>query len=353
MPAQQLPSIDALTNADALSEILGHLIQRVDVEPLHGVGFSNASHFRVTATSDDGAEKFVLKTTSLTSDWTAMRSAATRGREARLLAEPALGVLWDIIDCPYVAFAVSQDEAVAGLLMRDLSANLLPDVREPLTAPQEDALVGVLARMHARFWNHDVSQAPWLTRPEQYCDILSPAILGDPNAVAILSPPLRDAVPRGWTSSLPRLPSGVSKRLMCPGAVWARAWSDLPRTLLHGDVKVANFAIGADGRVSAFDWAMVGAGPCGIDLGWYLAVNASRLTGSKETTVAKYRSLLECERGADVDDEIWRRLEDVAAVVGARMLLWSKALALDAGRPGAQQEWDWWVDRLAAVPWPD
>jgi hypothetical protein len=30
-----------------------------------------------------------------------------------------------------------------------------------------------------------------------------------------------------------------------------------------------------------------------------------------------------------------------------RMLLWSKALALEAGSDSARDEWAWWVERLA------
>jgi len=29
-------------------------------------------------------------------------------------------------------------------------------------------------------------------------------------------------------------------------------------------------------------------------------------------------------------------------------MLWSKTLALREGRPGSQEEWNWWVDRLSA-----
>ena len=41
--------------------------------------------------------------------------------------------------------------------------------------------------------------------------------------------------------------------------------------------------------------------------------------------------------------------DEIALVAGARMLLWSKALAVDAGRPGAQAEWSWWAERLDAA----
>jgi aminoglycoside phosphotransferase (APT) family kinase protein len=139
-----------------------------------------------------------------------------------------------------------------------------------------------------------------------------------------------------------RVPEEVAQKLTRPGREWAQEWDDLPRTLLHGDVKVANFAIVEGGKVAAFDWAMCGAGPCSVDLGWYLAVNASRLAGTKEEVIARYRALL----GIDLGDATWRRLEDAAIILGARMLLWAKAAALESGRAGAQEEWDWWMERL-------
>ncbi len=146
-----------------------------------------------------------------------------------------------------------------------------------------------------------------------------------------------------------RVPAETARHLARPGVEWEHLWSDVPQTLLHGDVKVANFALLADGRVGAFDWAMVGSGPCTIDVGWYLAVNASRLTRSKEEILSRYRTLLETALGKRLPDRLWSRLEDIAVISGARMLLWSKALALDLARAGAAEEWNWWVDRLDAI----
>jgi aminoglycoside phosphotransferase (APT) family kinase protein len=146
-----------------------------------------------------------------------------------------------------------------------------------------------------------------------------------------------------------RLPPAAVRHLTCPGAEWEEAWADLPRTFVHGDAKVGNCAILADGRVSVFDWALAGSGPCAIDLGWYIAVNATRLTVSKDEFIARYRVLLEAELGRKLPDGLWNRLEVAAVVHGARMLLWSKALALEAGRLGAESEWNWWVERLAVI----
>ena len=129
----------------------------------------------------------------------------------------------------------------------------------------------------------------------------------------------------------------------------AREWAELPHTLVHGDAKVANFAILPDRRVAAFDWSLVRWAPPSIDLGWYVAVNGSRLAGERDAVLAGYRVLLEAELGRALPGEEWRILEEVAVLLGARMLLWSKANALASGRSGAQEEWEWWVERLSAT----
>jgi hypothetical protein len=299
-------------------------------EPLPSAGFSNASITRVTL----GAQHFVLKRTTLARDWTACRSGDRRGREALLLAEPACAGVWEVFDCPYMAYSFEEGEIA--LLMRDLTDHLLPDTRTPLTEEQERAILGAIARMHARFWGSRAPDCEWLADAEQLCDLLAPSC--DPT---LLPSPLRENVPRGWSLALSRAPQRVRDALRRPGGEWARDWRDLPRTLVHGDVKVANFALTPNG-VAAFDWATVGVAPCSIDLGWYLAVNASRLAGTKERVIERYRELL----GFTIDDETWRRLEEAAIIYGAKLLLWSKALALESGRAGAAEEWDWWMERL-------
>jgi hypothetical protein len=320
----------------------------VHVEPLSGVGYSNSSHHRVEAVSYKGGPiRFVLKRTRLGDDWMARRTADRLGREAHILGEARLRSVWDIFRCPYVAFAV--ETAETGLLLWDLTAGLFPDARVPLSEREERTLLGALARMHARFWNLDTSSLDWLVRPAQYCDLLGPSVVEDPDVLAALSSTLREAVPRGWASALTRLPAESRRHLVRPGDEFEREWADVPKTLLHGDVKVANFAMLGDGGVSVFDWAIAGAGPCAVDVGWYLAVNASRLTASKEEILRRYRLLLEASLGRQLPADDWNRLEDIAVIAGARMLLWSKALALDSGRPGAAEEWQWWDERIAAA----
>ena len=100
-------------------------------------------------------------------------------------------------------------------------------------------------------------------------------------------------------AALAYLPRDVTAWLLRPAhELVDRLGSGLPRTLLHGDAKVANFALLPTG-VAAFDWSWVGAGPCTFDLGWYLAVNAGCLARPKEVVLSRYRALLEQELGND------------------------------------------------------
>jgi aminoglycoside phosphotransferase (APT) family kinase protein len=189
----------------------------------------------------------------------------------------------------------------------------------------------------------------WLANPEQLAGVLDARCAADPLASAVLPAPMRTSVADGWTAALKRLPPRVVQMMNAPASEIASLWDGLPRTLLHGDTKVANFALMPDTRVAAFDWAWIGAGPATVDVGWYLAVNASRLARTKEATLQRYRSLLSSHLDASLPDELWETLVRAGVLVGARMLLWSKALAAEAGRSGAEAEWAWWAERLDAA----
>jgi hypothetical protein len=333
---------EVLTGVGLLAKLLGP-VESVERHPLGTVGYSGATHERIDARLRSGERRsLVLKRVCLAAEWSAVRTGDTRGREAALLGEPALAGVWDIFACPYLACSARDGEI--GLLMTDLSEYLFPDVDEPLTEGEEDAIISSLARLHARFWDTEVLAIPWLIPPERPFALLGPSA-GAEESGRRAAPSFRDAIRRGWDVALTRLPAAVADQLRQPAA-FARECATLPRTLLHGDAKVANFALLGDGRVAAFDWALIGAGPCTLDLGWYLAVNAGRLVRSKDDVIAHYRALLEAELGHAIPSEIWERLLSTGLLCGAAMGLWEKALALEAGVPRASAEWDWWLRQL-------
>jgi hypothetical protein len=219
-------------------------------------------------------------------------------------------------------------------------------VREPVGASTEEALLGAIATLHARFWESPALALPWLTRPEWYADVLGPQQAGDEVALRGAPQGIRDGVARGWRDALALLPAAVASKLTQPADKAWLSWSDLPRTLIHGDTKVANFAFLPGGRVAAFDWTNLGAAPATLDLGWYLAVNSTRLARGKDEFIARYRQLLEARLGRTLDDTLWERLMDAGIFTGARMLLWSKAVGLQEGTRFRRDDWDWWVARL-------
>lgn len=324
----------------ALLSLLFGPIATVERERLTTPGFSGAEHHRLRVRTAEGAShRLVLKLVHLDRDMTARRTLDARGRETHFAAAPGARV-WRALRSPYRAWA--REPGTAAVLMDDLSDVLLPDHREPLERWQEDMLLAALARMHAAYWQHPGLEAPWLARAHHVEGMLLDC---DDAPCSLEGFVLRERVERGWSIVRERLPGAVTERLLCRAADLRDGHASLPRTLVHGDAKVANFAV-SRGEVWAFDWACAAAAPPSHDLGWYLAVNASRLTRPKEAVAARYRVLLEEALGRAIDETLWRRLYAHAIRAGARMLLWSKAVAAADGGEAAEREWGWWADAL-------
>jgi hypothetical protein len=344
--ATRFARLSDLTDREALGSLFGP-VQDLTHEPMASVGYSGSRHERLVLRLGTGETlRFVHKRTNLEADWTAYRTRDVRGREPALLSEPEFAGVWNVFECPYVAFASEGVEV--GLLMWDLSAQLLPDRREPLELAVEDALLGRIAELHARFWGSSVRAREWLSDAGDLITLLGPGS-GTRDARRPAAASLQARVQAGWALAIPRLPVRVVATLFEPAEAWSRRCAGHPRTLVHGDVKVANFAPLRDGRVAAFDWETVGSAPASIDLGWYLAVNASRLARPKEAVIARYRSLLQSALGQPLDESTWAGLERLAVLSGATMLLWSKALNVESKVPGAEPEWAWWEQRLTGA----
>jgi hypothetical protein len=345
-PVTRFSSIQALTDLHALQPILSPIAE-IASQPLATVGFSGSAHDRIQVLLRSGARrKLILKHVHLGRAWTAYRTGDVVGREAVLLAEPQLHGIWEVFHCPYLAYAVEDGEI--GLLMEDLSESLLPDVDAPLTEAQEDRLLVALASSHARYWDTPALDLPWLASPLQLVGVLGPTA-GEEEARHGAPHPLFEMVARGWTAVNDRVPVSIVELLSQARKDLSLECAELPNTIIHGDAKVANFALFQDGGVAAFDWSWIGAGPCTLDLGWYLAVNAARLSRAKEEVVGRYRDFLQAELGDVLSDELWERVMRVGILYGALMLLWAKALALETGTEDAAREWDWWMDQLAVI----
>jgi thiamine kinase-like enzyme len=340
-------TILGLTTPELLGEITGP-IAKIDKTLISAVGFSGSVLEKVEVSLRSGTiRKFILKYTRLESDWLSQRAGDLMGREAALLCEPCLSGIWNSIHCPYVAFASENGEI--GLLMNDFSAYLFPDVREPIDINSEDLILDTIASLHSSFWeSSEIKKTQWLIKPQTYLEVLGP---GEHESDKVAAPPdkLKNSMQEGWKIALQLLPVEISNILKKTSNEIFEHWNDLPVTLLHGDAKIANMAILPTHQVVVFDWTYVGWGPCGIELGWYLAVNSTRLARTKEDLIRKYRSCLESNLKFTIPEKTWSRMTELAIITGAMMMLWNKALGNQAGTKRGKDEWEWWVGQLETV----
>ncbi|MDX1565503.1 MAG: phosphotransferase [Phycisphaeraceae bacterium] len=335
--------VERLVDPGALRCILG-VEGDVRVEPMDTFGYSAARFDRVTT---GATGPFIVKRVATADDWLSNRTKDRVGREAALMTSPAWDLLCESFRLPYRA--VATDNGRYGLLMEDWSAWLLPDERAPIAADDETLILDAMARLHARFWESpELETFDWLHRPADFFYILGPRDHESGQVPGISSRQLQGAVREGWAVARSLLGPETWNAITCPPQRFAESFAHLPCTLVHGDAKMANFAILPDQQVGLFDWAFAGRTQGTCDLGWYLAVNASRLARPQERVITQYRSFLEAHLGCPLDDGLWAELVEAGLLCGAMMLGWAKAAAVAAGREGAEKEWEVWARYLDA-----
>ncbi len=317
---------------------------RLLVEERDHAGFSGA--YLKTLQFYHGEEwcgQLMAKQVVLNEDWLSVRSGDRVGREALCITL----LNNEVVQGPYIYLQQSTNSYV--LIMHDVSDDLLPDNREPLMVAEELSILKSLARMHAYYWQkNEVADASFLMSLTDLCDLMSP------RAQELMPAPsgIGDWMTEGWAHAQSQLSDELWSLMSCPAASITAAFKDLPCTLIHGDAKLANmyWTSYADLRgVGFFDWAFAAYAPATAELGWYLAVNASRLAVDKYTCIQLYRQSLIEALSLSFNDSEWEHMLDCAILVGARMLLWTKARNLKNQVSGAESEWNWWLAGLERI----
>lgn len=337
-------SISQLTDRDFLAELFGPL-RNIERQPLKTSGFSGSAHEKIILEVENaGTITLILKYIYPSQDMTIWRSGNINNREVMLLDDKEMVEVWDIFQSPHIAYAI--EDSNSALLMHDVSKYLFPDLREPVHPEQEDLILHTLAQMHAHFWQHDVLSKPWLAKQHIFFGFLSPFAWGEEKAAG-RTHPILELVKKGWDLALQFLSADIKDFVLNPP--FEKLTEGLAKTLIHGDSKLGNFAIMPGNKISAFDWTMAASASPACELGWYISVNASRLTRSKEEVMNRYREFLQTELDFAIEKKTWDQMVSVAVLTGTQTLLWNKALNLQKNIAGAKEEWSWWVNNIRRI----
>ena len=332
-----------VTTYPRLAELLeAHGLTGAAEEPLPNDGWSGARLTRLRRS--DGA-RFVIKRDSLALDWIARETGDVPELREALLANaspplpapvrlPHLGVGWD-------------DDLVA-LLMPDLEGVLLR-WEAPVAIEAMDRVVAALAALHRQPWQDQMPQAfPWTDLRRRVLLLTRTSAVryardGNPVGQRFLA---------GWDAFDRHAPAEaralVDDLTDDPEPLFA-ALGRLPDAGLHGDLKLGNAGLEADGTVWLIDWQMTLVAPIAVELGWFLVCNVAGLPVPPDEVLERYRR----SAGLAADDA-WAGQRDLAIVVGLVLRGWRKGLDADTGLTTscgwtASDDLAWWGREAAAA----
>jgi hypothetical protein len=323
---------------EPLAELLTrHGLAEEPEEPFPNDGWSGATLSLLRR----GADRFVLKRDSLARDWIAQATAdGPVLREAWFAANgPALP---SPIRAPYLGAGVDGDEF--GILMPDLTGVLF-EWDAPISIKTLDAVLEGLATLHGDPWSAGdvLPPGPWCPIRERVT-LICRASLERPG-------PARDAVGDrilpGWDAFDRRAPVAARELINSLGANPQPLLDALGRqlsTLIHGDLKLANVGIDADGAIDLVDWQMVAVAPVAVELGWFLVANVASLPLPPDEVLGRFRSKQVGDMELD-DDGV-----DATILVGLLLRGWRKGADAEAGLTlasgvSAVDDLAWWCDR--------
>lgn len=125
--------------------------------------------------------------------------------------------------------------------------------------------------------------------------------------------------------------------------------------MIHGDLKLANLGLAADGALEMIDWQMVSIAPIAVEIGWFLVANVASLPVSPDEVLVRYRrhladGSLDPDHGWIEGNSFDQPEIDAAILVGLLLRGWRKGLDAEAGMTlasgvSADDDLAWWCER--------
>jgi aminoglycoside phosphotransferase (APT) family kinase protein len=257
------------------------------------------------------------------------------GREALLFTSGVLGRMPNAID--HAVLAAERDGDAWWVVMRDVSASLLPDGRR-LTREEHGRVLGAANLMWEEFWGERV---PHLCSLHDCFYLFSPAI-AEAEADGL------DLLPKQyeifWEAFAEAVDADVAEPVLAlledptPLAAELEACGT---TLIHADIRDEQIGLDED-RLILLDWGRATQGHPVVDFFWSICHNAWRIDATHDELVEDFRRI----RG-ERDDP---RALELGVIAGLVMYGWvfghSAAYHPDpAERDWARHELGWWVPR--------
>ena len=330
MSQEELEPLDALLRRHGLAG-------RAE-EPFPNDGWSGAS---MSLIRRGGGDRFVLKRDSLARDWIAR--ATSDG--------PLLREAWFAARGPGLPRGIQSGSLGAGLdgttgeygiLMPDLSTVLF-DWDAPISVEQLERVLGALAELHGYPWTTSgklVADAPWCPLRERIALICRSSLeRPGPTRAAVA-----DRLLPGW-DAWDRLATPAARDVVAALDADAEPLLGVlraqPATLIHGDLKLANVGVEADGTIVLVDWQMVSVAPVAVELGWFLVSNVASLPLPPADVLNRYWAIRGLISGSE---------NDLAILVGLLLRGWRKGLDAEAGITlasgvSARDDLAWWCER--------
>jgi hypothetical protein len=348
-------SIEDMLAPVALAEPAGARVAAVRRGPLgtEASAYSGSALEAVDAElAGGGTRRFVLKSISRAWDFFMRATDDASAREVRVWETGLLERLPPEIGHTVVSAARDGIDGFA-ILMRDARSALLLN-RGRIEPDEHVAILEGLAAMHAAFWDEPALDDPaiGLCPPETHYHLISPAVARRHADAPGLLPAM---IEHGWENLSTRLPSDLFDILLAltnDPTPLVSALAPYPRTLVHGDARIANIgvepSINETPRPLLIDWAIAGRNVALLDVIWYLGARTPWLPGDRETALELYRAALSRRLGARWDNAWWPPLLDLSTLGGLIRFGWFTATEAARGGDAALADLRWWVKRARA-----